>query len=88
MINDRRIGAYRELDEWDLVTLPSNIPDAKSKKSKYYYTGKPCKHGHMSPRYTSSRRCTSCQEVHSARCRTPVTIEEVKPKVSVFGISI
>lgn len=25
-----------------------------------YYTGKPCKHGHIAARYTSSGSCTQC----------------------------
>ena len=34
--------------------------EAKSKGSKHYYTGKPCKHGHLSERYVSSKGCTVC----------------------------
>ena len=30
--------------------------------SKTYYTGKPCKHGHLSLRVTKSRICSECRE--------------------------
>jgi hypothetical protein len=28
-----------------------------------YFTGKPCKHGHVAERYTTSRQCTKCNAV-------------------------
>ena len=28
--------------------------------SKYYFTGKPCKHGHIAPRLKSNRWCQAC----------------------------
>ena len=28
-----------------------------------YYTGKPCKHGHVAERYTTSRQCVECNAV-------------------------
>jgi hypothetical protein len=28
----------------------------------HYYTGKPCKHGHDSERYTKSRTCIECNQ--------------------------
>jgi len=36
---------------------------------KHYYTGKPCKHGHYSDRFTATGICVECGRVHSARIR-------------------
>jgi hypothetical protein len=33
---------------------------AKSKELKFYFTGKPCKNGHIEKRYTVSGHCPSC----------------------------
>lgn len=30
-----------------------------------YYTGRPCKHGHLSERYTKNSACIDCNRVHS-----------------------
>lgn len=40
--------------------------DAKLKGEKFYFTGKPCKHGHVAHRFTSSKVCTEC---HKERCK-------------------
>lgn len=34
--------------------------EAKLLGSKFYLTGKPCRHGHVSPRYTSIGKCHKC----------------------------
>lgn len=44
------------------------------KKSKelgliHYYTGKPCKHGHYSDRFTATSICVECGRIHSAKIR-------------------
>lgn len=33
---------------------------AKSLGMKFYFTGKSCKHGHVSERYTGNGNCVSC----------------------------
>ena len=38
--------------------------DALSIGAKYYFTGKPCKHGHIANRFVSTRTCTECQAMH------------------------
>lgn len=38
---------------------------AKSLGEKLYWTGSPCIHGHMSPRYTSSGQCYECTQKKS-----------------------
>lgn len=32
-----------------------------------YFTGKPCKHGHITPRFTSSRICLGCNRIRSKK---------------------
>jgi 5-methylcytosine-specific restriction endonuclease McrA len=34
--------------------------DARSAASAHYFTGSPCKNGHLSPRYTSNGMCIEC----------------------------
>lgn len=37
--------------------------EAKAQGLKFYNTGKPCKHGHLSDRYTSTAICIECVKV-------------------------
>lgn len=41
-------------------TLPKSRKEAKSLGETQYFTGKPCKHGHLVPKFTSSGSCTEC----------------------------
>ena len=41
--------------------------DAIAQELKYFYTGKPCKHGHLCQRLTSSGNCILCSRVYSKR---------------------
>jgi len=34
--------------------------DALAQGLRFYFTGTPCKHGHLSPRYVSSKNCAAC----------------------------
>lgn len=43
-----------------LENLPSTIKLAREEQSPYYFTGKPCKHGHINKRYTHNGVCYSC----------------------------
>lgn len=47
--------------------------EAREKGLKYYFTGKPCKHGHMSQRRTSTGRCIECE-------RTPTDAKRAATK--------
>ena len=40
--------------------LPHSAKQAKAEQSQYYFTGKPCKHGHVNKRYTHNGVCYSC----------------------------
>lgn len=45
-------------DQWHL--LPKTRAEAKQLGVAYYFTGKPCKRGHVAPYLTSIGRCTTC----------------------------
>jgi 5-methylcytosine-specific restriction endonuclease McrA len=46
----------------DIANLPKSRPEAKATGAKYYYTGEPCKHGHIAPRKTKGS-CVECLKV-------------------------
>ena len=57
--------------------LPRTRAEAKALGAKWYFTGNPCKHGHVSDRMTSSRCCRECGKIALANCRKkPDTIEK------------
>ena len=39
--------------------------DAMEQGLKRYYTGKPCKHGHVSERFVLQNRCVDCKTIHN-----------------------
>lgn len=41
----------------------SSIQDARAHSAIYYYTGRPCKYGHLSPRFTANRACVICDTI-------------------------
>lgn len=43
-------------------------PEAKAKGRLFYFTGKPCPHGHIALRYVSGYLCVKC---HASRVMTP-----------------
>ena len=46
----------------DTSKLPKTRPEAKASGATYYFTGKPCKHGHIAPRKTKGA-CVECLKV-------------------------
>lgn len=42
--------------------LPKTRKEALAVGEKTYFTGKPCKHGHVNKRYTSTRQCLGCHK--------------------------
>ncbi len=44
-----------------LDNLPKTRSEAKKQGSIYYFTGKPCKYGHLSPKLTTSWQCVECR---------------------------
>lgn len=54
------------------MTLPATKAEAKAIRSPYYFTGKPCKNGHICKRKTSNSGCYECKKVtDAARRQTP-----------------
>ena len=43
----------------DTTNLPKTRAEAKAQGAKYYFTGEPCKHGHIAPRKTKGA-CLAC----------------------------
>ena len=46
----------------DIANLPKSRPEAKAIGAKYYFTGEPCKYGHIAPRKTKGS-CVDCLKV-------------------------
>jgi len=46
----------------DTTNLPKTRQEAKATGAKYYFTGKPCKHGHVAPRKTKGA-CVECIKI-------------------------
>lgn len=41
--------------------------EARASQLKFYYTGRPCRHGHIANRYTSNNICVECQAISNQR---------------------
>lgn len=50
----------------DTTNLPTTRTEAKKTGNKYYFTGQPCKHGHIAPRKTKGA-CVECLKVEWAK---------------------
>lgn len=50
----------------DTTNLPKTRAEAKASGAKYYFTGEPCKHGHIAPRKTKGA-CVECLKVEWAQ---------------------
>jgi hypothetical protein len=50
----------------DTTNLPKTRAEAKAQGAKYYFTGEPCKHGHISPRKTKGT-CLECLKLEWER---------------------
>ena len=46
----------------DTTNLPKSRKEAQTTNSKYYFTGEPCKHGHIAPRKTKGS-CVECLKI-------------------------
>jgi len=47
-----------------LEELPKTRAEAAALGLSHYFTGKPCKRGHVTRRFTSTRSCVECQAMH------------------------
>lgn len=50
--------------------LPKERSAAKAEGKTQYFTGKPCKHGHISLRVTSSGSCVTCANISEKKSRS------------------
>lgn len=50
----------------DTANLPKTRAEAKATGAKYYFTGEPCKHGHVAPRKTKGA-CVECLKAEWAK---------------------
>lgn len=66
--------------------LPKKRSDALSLSFTHYYTGKPCKRGHIEPRSASKGRCLRCCAEDTAKARrTPEGMAYNREYMSRFG---
>lgn len=47
--------------------LPSSVAEARQVGARHYYTGEPCKRGHVVKRLASTRSCVECSREHSQK---------------------
>ncbi len=52
---------------------------AKAAGHTFFFTGKPCKRGHVAPRYTTSPLCADCVRENYLK-RKPKTLQELKER--------
>ena len=57
-----RVQNMLDLDALIASGLPTSPQEAKKSGSKYYFTGNPCRNGHLLPRYMSGD-CIQCNRV-------------------------
>lgn len=55
----------KKSDATTVDTLPACWADAKASGAPHYFTGKPCKHGHVAQRVTRTRNCLECHRLRS-----------------------
>jgi hypothetical protein len=53
--------------------LPGNRDEAIASGASYYFTGQPCRKGHIAPRYTRSGACNEC--LHPTLTKPRVTTD-------------
>ncbi len=78
----------------DTRTLPKTRAEAQATGAKYYFTGVPCKHGHIAPRKTKGA-CVEClrvewtkgNEIRAEYFRQYNQREDVKDRKNVWYLS-
>ncbi len=63
---DGRLQKLLDLDALIASGLPTSSQEAKKSGSKYYFTGKLCRNGHLSPR-SMRGNCIQCSRDRSRR---------------------
>lgn len=44
-----------------MASVPQSLSDARARGERFYFTGKPCKRGHVAKRYVSTASCSACE---------------------------
>jgi len=57
--------------------LPNTRSAAVAQRSTKYFTGEPCRQGHVTPRYTQSGTCMGCIAAYRKRFTLPQTMQEL-----------
>lgn len=47
--------------------MPDNRKEAKEQGTTYFFTGVPCRHGHVAPRMTVNNACTLCRRTEARK---------------------
>lgn len=55
--------------------------EGKKNNTVYYFTGKPCKHGHVDFRYTKGGCCQACNTANKKKYK-----EQIKKTMAVYYI--
>jgi len=63
--------------------LPASADAARTAGSTRYFTGKPCKRGHIGPRYTAGKNCCECSN-RSSRESTRRNYEKYEPNRKAY----
>lgn len=50
-----------------ILNLPKSRAEARERGMDRFFTGVPCRHGHIAARYVSTTNCVECQLVHARR---------------------
>lgn len=64
--------------------LPRSRAEAKKIGSKQYFTGEPCKHGHIAARCTCDGQCMECSRIKSLK-RYYVNQDEMNAKAREYN---
>ncbi len=83
-----RVQRMIDLDALIESGLPASPQEAKKSGSKHYFTGNPCRNGHLSPRYMSGK-CIQCNrdwtrrtaDKGQAKYREKIDRELVGPRI-------
>lgn len=62
--------------------LPNTRAEARALGSVNYFTGKPCKRGHIAKRYTSTADCYLCENVRDVKRRGTEKYRQIRREVN------
>jgi hypothetical protein len=58
------------MQKQEMNCLPKSLAEARTLGHNLYYTGKPCKHGHLTYRYVNERACSDCVKLKVKKSST------------------